>query len=79
MDWWLFSLNLLILLVILYTARDLAGLRRDVARLDRKVNLVLKQMNIPFEAAFGLSEKETGAGLADAKEIVEGWIDSLQR
>ena len=57
MEWWLVGLGVLILLTMLNTAREAASIRRDVARLDRKLNLLLKHMNIPVEAAFGLSER----------------------
>src|SRR5262249_10042376 len=57
MEWWLVGLGVLIILTILNTAREAASIRRDVARLDRKLNLLLKQMNIPLEAAFGPSER----------------------
>ena len=57
MEWWLVGLGVLIILTILNTAREAASIRRDVARLDRKLNLLLKQMNIPSEAAFGPSER----------------------
>lgn len=99
MEWWLIGLGVIVLLALLNTERQAGSIRRDVARLDRKLNLLLKQMNIPYEAVFGLSDRvkemardpshkieaikvyreETGAGLAEAKQAVETWIDSLQR
>ncbi len=90
---------MIVILTILYTSREAMSIRRDVARLDRKLNLILKQMNISYEETFGLSgrvkelardpsrkieaikvyREETGAGLAEAKDAVEAWINSLQR
>ena len=34
---------------ILYTERQTTSLRHDVARLDRKLNLLLKQMGVSYE------------------------------
>jgi uncharacterized protein YoxC len=99
MEWWLVILAVAVVIGILNTERQSGSIRRDVARLDRKLNLLLKQMNVPFEEAFGLSDrvkelardpskkieaiqvyrKETGAGLKEAKEAVEAWIESMQR
>jgi ribosomal protein L7/L12 len=99
MEWWLVSLVVAVVFAILNTERQSGNIRQDVARLDRKLNLLLKQMNIPYEAALGLSERvkdlardpsrkieaikvyreETGAGLKEAKEVVEAWIESMQR
>jgi hypothetical protein len=57
MEWWLVGLGVLIILTILNTAREAAIIRRDVARLDLKLNLLLKHMNIPLDATIGLSER----------------------
>jgi hypothetical protein len=79
------------------TDRQAGSIRRDVNRLERKLNLILKQMNIPFDAFEALSERvkalardpnkkieaihvyreETGAELAEAKNAVEAYIQSL--
>ncbi len=56
MEWWLIVLGVLILLAILNTERQAAAIRRDTARADRKLNLILKQMNIPFDE-FALSDR----------------------
>jgi ribosomal protein L7/L12 len=63
MELWQLVLASLIILVILTlsilltTALLAASIRPDLARLDRKVNLLLKHMNIPYETAFELSER----------------------
>jgi ribosomal protein L7/L12 len=99
MEWWLVGLGVLVVLTIFNTERQAASIRRDVARLDRKLNLLLKQMNIAFEEFAPLSDRvkemardpsrkiraikayreETGVGLAEAKDAVEAFINSLQR
>jgi ribosomal protein L7/L12 len=95
MEWWLIGLGAVAALAIFNIERQVSNIRHDVARLDRKLNLLLKHMNIP-EFSF-LSERvkeiaqdpkrkieaikvyrqETGAGLAEAKEAVEAWINSI--
>ena len=67
--------------------------------MDRKLNLILKQMNISFDEFAVVSDRakelardpsrkieairayreETGAGLAEAKEVIEAFIYSLRR
>lgn len=99
MEWWLIGLGVIVVFAILNTERQAGSIRRDVARLDRKLNLILKELNIPFDEGGVLSDRvkelardpnrkieaikvyreETGAGLAEAKETVEAFIDSLQR
>jgi hypothetical protein len=99
MEWWLIGLGVFVALTLLNTERQAGGIRRDLARVDRKLNLLLKEMNISFEEVGGLSDRvkelardpsrkieaikayreETGAGLAEAKQTVEAFIDSLER
>jgi hypothetical protein len=99
MEWWLVGLGVVVVFGILNAERQAGSIRRDVARLDRKVNLLLQQVNISFDEHVGMSDRvkdlardpsrkieaikayreETGAGLAEAKQAVEEFIDSLQR
>ena len=99
MEWWLVGLGVLVVFAMLNAERQAGAIRRDVARVDRKLNLILRQMNISFEEFTGMSDRvkdlardpgrkieaikayreETGAGLAEAKQAVEAFIDSLQR
>lgn len=99
MEWWFIGLGVIVVLAILNTERQAGSIRRDVARLDRKLNRLLEQMNIPYDEFAGLSDRvkemardpsckieaikvyreETGAGLVEAKETVEAFIQSLQR
>ena len=52
---WVILVFLVVSAVII--ARDAVNTRRDVLRVDRKLNLVLKQMGIIYEESFGLSER----------------------
>lgn len=99
MEWWLVGLGVFVVLAILNTERQAGSMRRDVARVDRKLTLILKQLNITFDEFAVLSDRvkelardpyrkieaikvyreETGAGLAEAKDIIEAFIHSLQR
>jgi hypothetical protein len=99
MEWWLIGLGVIVVLAVLNTERQAGSIRRDVARVDRKLNLILQQLNISFDEFAVLSDRvkelardpsrkieaikvyrqETGAGLAEAKETVEAFINSLQR
>jgi hypothetical protein len=99
MEWWLIGLGVIVVLAVLNTERQAGSIRRDVARVDRKLNLILQQLNISFDEFAVLSDRvkelardpsrkieaikvyrqETGAGLAEAKEMVEAFINSLQR
>jgi hypothetical protein len=56
MEWWLIGLGVILVLAILNTERQAGAIRRDAARADRKLNLILKQMNIPFDE-FALSDR----------------------
>jgi ribosomal protein L7/L12 len=76
----------------------LGGMWTAVARIDRKLNLILQHLNVDPSQRLRMSERvkqlardpaakieaikvyreETGAGLADAKEAVEAYIDSQQ-
>jgi len=99
MEWWMIGFGALVVFAILNTERQTGAIRRDVARIDRKLNLVLQHLNIPFEEFTGMSDRvkdlardpskkieaikayreETGAGLAEAKQAVEAFVDSLAR
>jgi ribosomal protein L7/L12 len=57
MEWWLMVLALVVVLAILNTERQAATVRREVARLDRKLNRILEEMNIPFDDYPALSER----------------------
>jgi ribosomal protein L7/L12 len=57
MEWWLIGLGVIVVLAILNTERQAASIRRDVARADRKLNLILKQMNISFDEFAVLSDR----------------------
>jgi hypothetical protein len=54
MEWWLIGLGVIVVLAILNTE---GSIRRGVARVDRKLNLVLKQMNITFDEFAVLSDR----------------------
>jgi hypothetical protein len=56
MEWWLIVLGVILVLAILNNERQAGAIRRDTARADRKLSLILKQMNIPFDA-FALSDR----------------------
>jgi len=99
MEWWFIGLGAVVVFGLLNAECQAGSIRRDVARLDRKMNLLLQQMNISFDEHGGMSARvkdlardpsrkieaikayrdETGAGLAEAKQAVEEFIDSLQR
>jgi Ribosomal protein L7/L12 C-terminal domain len=100
MEWWWFvGMGMVLMFAIYNVARQAGSISRDVARLDRKLNLLLQQMNISFDEHGGMSDRvkdlardpsrkieaikayreETGAGLAEAKQAVEAFIESLQR
>src|SRR5262245_7030583 len=57
MDWWLVGLVFLVVLALLNTERQAVSIRRDVARLDRKLNMILKQLNITFDEFASLSDR----------------------
>jgi hypothetical protein len=57
MEWWLIGLGVIVLLGLLNAERQAASIRRDVARVDRKLNLILQQMNISFDDFAGLSDR----------------------
>jgi ribosomal protein L7/L12 len=100
MEWFLLiSLGLVVVVAILNTERQSANIIRNVDRVERKLNLVLKQMNIAYGEIAVLSDRvkelarvpsrkiqaikvyqeETGAGLREAKDAIEAFIDSLER
>jgi ribosomal protein L7/L12 len=59
----------MILATVLSAALEVGKIRRDVARLDRKVNLLLKQMNVSYEAAFELSDRVKELARDPARKI----------
>jgi ribosomal protein L7/L12 len=69
MELWLIILAVAVVLGILNIERQSGNIRRDVARLDRKLNLLLKQMNVPYEKAFGLSERVKELARDPSKKI----------
>lgn len=98
MTWVIVGVGFFVILAIFNTERQAASIHRDLARVDRKLNLLLKHLNITFDES-ALSDRvkelardparkieaikayreETGAGLAEAKQAIEAFIDSLQR
>lgn len=99
MEWLFLSLSVILLLNVFNTDCQTANLRREIVRLDYKLNLLLRQMNITFDSFPEMSERvkdlardsnrkfeaikvyreETGASLAEAKQAVETFINSMQR
>jgi hypothetical protein len=99
MEWWLSGLGVILVFAIHSTERQTGAIRRDVARIDRKLDVIIKQMNITFDEWAVLSDRvkelacdpsrkieaikvyreESGAGLRDAKELIEAFIHSLRR
>jgi hypothetical protein len=89
MEWLFISLGAILVLSVFNADRQSASLRREVARLDYKLNLLLRQMNVAFDSFPEMSERvkelardyreETGASLAEAKNAVETFINSTQR
>src|SRR5262245_6798212 len=69
MEWWLVILVVAVVLGILNIERQSGNIRRDVARLDRKLNLLLKQLNVPYEEAFGVSERVKELARDPSKKI----------
>jgi uncharacterized protein YoxC len=57
MEWWLIGLGVLVVLAILNAERHSRSIRRDVARVDRKLNSILKQMNFTFDEFAVLSDR----------------------
>ena len=57
MEWWFVGLGVVVVFGILNAERQAASIRRDVARLDRKMNLILQQMNISFDEYVGISDR----------------------
>ena len=57
MEWWLIGLGVIVVFAILKTERQAASIRRDVARVDRKLNLILKQLNITIDEFVGVSDR----------------------
>lgn len=99
MEWGLAVLGIGLLFVIWTMDWSFREIRRKVARLDQKLNLILDHLNLEYEEYSALSERvkeiardpgrkieaikayreETGAGLREAKEAVEAWMDSVER
>lgn len=57
MEWWLIGLGVIVVLAVLYPERQAGSIRRDVARVDRKLNLILQQLNISFDEFAVLSDR----------------------
>ncbi len=57
MEWWIVGLGAVVIFAILNALRVAGNVRRDVARVDRKLNLILEQMNISFDESAGLSDR----------------------
>jgi hypothetical protein len=57
MEWWLVALGAIVFVAIFNTERQAGNIRRDVARVDRKLNLILRQMNISFDEFAVLSDR----------------------
>jgi ribosomal protein L7/L12 len=57
MEWYLAILPLVVVLAILNIERQSGKIRRDVARVERKLNRILEQMNITFDESSGLSDR----------------------
>jgi ribosomal protein L7/L12 len=57
MEWWIVGLGAVVIFAILNALREAGNVRRDVARVDRKLNLILEQMNISFDESAGLSDR----------------------
>ena len=94
MEWALIILALVVLLVVLGSFLDT---KPRLARIEHKVNLLLKHQGVDVLQGLPLSEgvkgiardparkieaiklyrEETGAGLAEAREAIEAYINSL--
>ena len=57
MDIGIIILAVFVFLVLLNAERHASNLRRDVARVDRKVSLILKELNISYEDSFAISDR----------------------
>jgi ribosomal protein L7/L12 len=57
MEWWIVGLGIVVLVAIFNTERQAGTIRRDVARIDRKLNLILEEMNISFDEVAGMSNR----------------------
>jgi hypothetical protein len=57
MEWWVIGLGALVVLGALEHGRHMLNIRRDLARVDRKLALLLRQMNVPFDEFPALSER----------------------
>src|SRR5882724_11363265 len=49
--------GIFVLTAISHITRLSASIRRDVARLDRKLDLLMKQVGVSYEESFGFSER----------------------
>jgi hypothetical protein len=57
MEWLIIGLGVFIALAFLFAERQAGITLRRVARVDRKLNLILKQMNITFDEFAVLSDR----------------------
>jgi ribosomal protein L7/L12 len=57
MEWLFISLGAILVLSVFNADRQSASLRREVARLDYKLNLLLRQMNVAFDSFPEMSER----------------------
>lgn len=57
MEWWLIGLGAIVFVAIFNAERQAGSIRRDVARVDRKLNLILRQMNVSFDEFAVLSDR----------------------
>ena len=57
MEWWIVGLGAIVVFAVLNALREAGSIRRDVARVDRKLNLILGQMNITFDEFGVLSDR----------------------
>lgn len=56
MEWWVILLGIVVVLTILKTERSMESFRRDVARMNGKLDQIFKEMNISSDVATSMSE-----------------------
>src|SRR5262245_12535288 len=69
MDWLVIILIVIVVLAILNTERHAGVVRRDLARVDRKLNLLLNYMNISFDEFGVLSDRVKELARDPSKKI----------
>ena len=62
-------LGVLIFLVVLHTERQALDFRGEVGRVDRKVSLILKELNISYEDSFAISDRVKDLARDPARKI----------